>query len=125
MSEKNGSVVRSYFDVVWNQGQIDRFEEFYSKDIVPHGAPGVTDIEGLKQGVRMFRNAVPDLHIAVDDEITAGDKVVIRWTLSGTQRGDLPGAPATGKPVTAPGITIFRLAGGKIAEFWLQAGTLG
>jgi steroid delta-isomerase-like uncharacterized protein len=125
MSEKNGSVVRRYFDVIWNQGQTDRFEEFYSKDIVPHGTAGVTDIAGLKQSVMMFRNAVPDLQVAIEDEITSGDKVVMRWTLTGTHQGDLPGAPATGKPLNVPGMTIFRLADDKIAEFWLQSGPMG
>jgi steroid delta-isomerase-like uncharacterized protein len=43
---------------------------------------------------------------------------VIRWTASGTHKGDLLGVPATGRPIKITGIDIFRVQDGKLAELW-------
>ena len=43
----------------------------------------------------------------------------------GTHRGELMGVPPTGKAVSVPAILIYRIANGKIAEFWMNADTLG
>ena len=125
MSEKNLAVVREYFEQVWKNGRLDRYGEYMAKDVVPHGAPGVTDLESLTHAVGGIKNAFPDLQVRVDDEMAVDDKVVVRTTNSGTHQGDMPGMPATGKQATWSGIVIFRLAGGKIVEFWMQGDTLG
>ena len=125
MSEENGSIVRRYFEEIWNQRRMDKFDEFYTKDFVPHGAVGATNAAAVKQAVIMTHKAFPDLHVEMHDEIVAGDKVVARYTVTGTQRGDWLNIPATGKQVSMAGITIFRLTGGKIAEFWLQTDVMG
>jgi steroid delta-isomerase-like uncharacterized protein len=125
MSEENKAVVRGYLEQIWNKGRFDRFEEFMGKDLVPHGAAGVTDVENAKQSAAGFRSAFPDVQVSLEDEIAEGDKVVARFTISGTHQGDLPGLPATGKKAVWSGITIFRVVGGKIVEFWLQGDNLG
>lgn len=51
--------------------------------------------------------------------------VVIRWTGRGTNYGDLPNIPATGRHSTVTGITIDRFEDGKIAESWTNWDTLG
>lgn len=40
------------------------------------------------------------------------------WTAHGTHHGDLMGVPLTHKQVTITGITLERLADGKIVEEW-------
>jgi steroid delta-isomerase-like uncharacterized protein len=69
--------------------------------------------------------AFPDRKITHHDTIAHGDKVLIRWSMSGTQEGELMGIPATGKSVTITGFDYFRLADGKIAEMWQEADQLG
>jgi predicted SnoaL-like aldol condensation-catalyzing enzyme len=54
------------------------------------------------------------------DLVAEGDKVAARRSYKGTHRGELLGIPPTGKPVQIGGISIFRLAGGKITEHWEQ-----
>jgi steroid delta-isomerase-like uncharacterized protein len=66
----------------------------------------------------MFRRAFPDYRDTVHDIVAEGDKVVVRWTLNGTHEGDFLGTQATGKRVTTSGISIFRLADGKITDDW-------
>ena len=50
------------------------------------------------------------------DFIAEGDKVVARWKGVATQKGAFGGIPATGKSATWTGISIFRIAEGKVAE---------
>jgi predicted ester cyclase len=57
--------------------------------------------------------------------IAEGDKVVWRWRITGTHRGELNGIPPTGKPISITGIVISRFAGGKWAEDYVNWDTLG
>ena len=81
--------------------------------------------EGVKQFYDEFRAAYPDASLTIEAQLAEGDYVTTRWTGRGTQQGELMGIPATGKQVTVSGITISRLAGGKIAEEWTAWDTLG
>lgn len=83
---------------------------------VRHGHPPQNE-SGVRQVAVLFRTAVPDLRLGLEDLIAEGDKVVARWTLRGTHRGTFMGVPATGKAAATAGIIIYRLAGGKIAEY--------
>ena len=66
----------------------------------------------------MYRNAFPDIHFTIDEQIAGGDKVATRWTAQGTHKGELVGIPATGKSSTVTGIAVDRIVNGKIAESW-------
>jgi steroid delta-isomerase-like uncharacterized protein len=79
----------------------------------------------LRQYIAASLKAFPDFKLTFEDEIAAGDKVAARWTVTGTQKGELSGIPATGKQVTESGMTFYRLANAKIAEFWFLADNLG
>ncbi len=75
----------------------------------------------------MLVAAFPDLHTDTEELIAEGDKVVQRFTVSGTDKGGFMGAPPTGKHYKVTGISIFRIANGKIVEHWGvfdQAGVL-
>ena len=73
----------------------------------------------------MFKAAFPDMHLHIEDEIAEGDKITIRFTGHGTHRGELMGIPATGKEVNFAGISIARIAGGKIMERWEEFDMMG
>ena len=60
--------------------------------------------------------AFPDCRATIDDIVAEGDRGVLRWTVSGTHQGTLRNIPASGKPVSVPGISVFRFAGGKAVE---------
>jgi len=66
-----------------------------------------------------------DVHAAVEDMITEGDKVVLRWTWGGTHTGEFWGVPPTGMQVTVTGISILRIEGGKIVEEWGEMDNMG
>jgi steroid delta-isomerase-like uncharacterized protein len=77
-----------------------------------------TGAQALKQVWAMLLRGLPDLHVAVEDVIAEGDKVVSRNTVTGTHQGEYRGLPPTGKPITYNEIFIFRFANGRIAEIW-------
>lgn len=79
---------------------------------------GVTGAQALKHVWETLLRAFPDLHVAVEDLIAAGDRVVCRNTVTGTHRGEYLGRPPTGKAVRYGEIFVFRFAAGRVAETW-------
>ena len=75
--------------------------------------------------VETYRGAFPDLHMTIEDVIEQRDRVVIRWTGRGTHTGELNGLAPTDRTVEVTGITIQRIAGGRVAEAWSNWDTLG
>ncbi len=61
----------------------------------------------------------------MNDLFAEGDKVACRYTITGTHKGEYQGIPPTGNKMTIQVINIFRIADGKIAEWWSQFNTLG
>ncbi|MFB6784948.1 ester cyclase [Streptomyces sp. NPDC056352] len=95
-------------------------DEVVAPDVLFH-APvptGATGTQALKQVWAVLLRAFPDLHVAIEDVIAKGDKVVFRNTVTGTHLGEYRDLPPTGKSVRYNEIFIFRFAGGRIAEIW-------
>jgi len=125
--EENKRLYRRWFEEVVNTGNLAVADELLAADYVLHfpGIPTPLDREQHKGLVAMFRAGFPDWHEAVEEMIGEGDKVVARLTGRGTHRGEFQGIPPTGKRVTASGIGIGRIAGGKIVETWAAYDALG
>jgi len=120
-ASENGAVVRRFIDEVFNGGNFAAADDILAPDYVHHDpatAEAGSGRDGLEKMVTFYRQAFPDFSVHLDDQITAEDKVVERWTGRGTHRGELMGIPATGRTITASGISIHRIARGKIAETW-------
>jgi steroid delta-isomerase-like uncharacterized protein len=77
-----------------------------------------TGPEGVKGVVAMFRSAMPDLRVVVEDMIAEDDKVAVRYTLEGTHEGELFGVPPTGQRLSIKSIAVERVSDGKIREHW-------
>jgi steroid delta-isomerase-like uncharacterized protein len=95
-------------------------DEAAGSDVLFHAPVPVdaTGAQALKQVWAMLLRGLPDLHVAVDDVIAEGDKVVFRATVTGTHQGEYMGLPPTGKSITYDEIFIFRFANGRLAEIW-------
>ena len=128
-TEENKAVIRRAYEAL-NKGQeaiMAALEELYAPDYVYHG-PGVLgemDLAAWKQMAPAWYTAFPDSHFTVEDLIAEGDKVVLRYTTRATHQGEFMGVPATGKVVTLTGISISRLASGKVVEDWDSFDALG
>ncbi len=72
----------------------------------------------VKEVFARLRRAFPDLHVAVEDLIAEGDKVVSRNVVTGTHLGEYMGHPPTGRSVSYDEIFIVRFADGRVVETW-------
>jgi steroid delta-isomerase-like uncharacterized protein len=122
----NKDIVHRYIEEVWNQKNLDVLDELMSTDVINHSpARYELGLEAHKQVMSTYLTGFPDIHTTADDIIAEGDKVVNRWTATGTHQGELMGVPATGKKVVWTGITVVRFADGKIVEMWWSYDVLG
>jgi steroid delta-isomerase-like uncharacterized protein len=102
--------------------------EILSPELVFHGTAGDGELRGIdevKRFVAAFRRAFPDARSTVEDQVAEGDKVVTRWRARGTHRGQLGPLAATDREFEMDGITIERIAEGKIVEVWVARDELG
>jgi steroid delta-isomerase-like uncharacterized protein len=114
----NVAVVARFLEEVINQGRLEQADELVAVDFVElDPLPGQRQgREGLKEIIGMMRAAFPDIHWVVDETVASGDKVVTRFTWTGTHRGTFLGVPATGRSVNVKGVVIDRLVGGKMKD---------
>ena len=127
-AEENKAVSRRVAEEVFNGGNVDLADELYAPDYVLHDPSLPEDLhgpEGIRQYAAMTLGAFLDIRVAVEDQVAERDKVVSRWTATGTHTGDLMGIPPTGRRVDISGVTINRFSGGKIVEDWYQSDDLG
>jgi steroid delta-isomerase-like uncharacterized protein len=123
---QNKEIIQRYFDGWANHGDTAVADELIATNVVLRNPPAVLhNLEEYKKGMAIFHTAFPDLHYTVEDLVGEGDKIVVRWTLHGTHRGDYPGRPPTGKTMTITGVSIFRLATGKIQDIQVNMDRLG
>jgi len=124
--QQNKDIIRRYFDEWGNHGDTKAADELIATGVTLRSPPAVLhSLEEYKKGMAAFHTAFPDLHFTVEDVIAEGDKVVVHWSLRATQLGDYQGRPATGKTVSVSGMSLFRLADGKIQEITVSMDRLG
>lgn len=94
-------------------------DELFHPDAVFHGGPPAASVAEAVKGIwAMLLRAFPDIHVAVEDTIAEGDKIVFRNNVTGTHRGEFRGLPPTGKSISYGEVFIVRFADGKVAEVW-------
>jgi predicted ester cyclase len=120
-AEANTKIVRAYLRDVFNKHNPEKIRGYVTPSVKWHGGSlgtvqGVDGLTGLLGGVI---GALPDLE-AVEQSVTAqGDLVAVRLVVTGTQRGELLGIPATGKTLQWDAVDIYRInQDGKISEEW-------
>lgn len=116
--DEHKAIVREHREVLFNQRRVDRTDETVAADYLDHGAlPGqAPGLAGAKQKWAAYIAALPDMRATIQELVAEGDKVAVAWTIEGTHQGELLGIPATGKYFRLAGMSIYRLAGGKITE---------
>jgi steroid delta-isomerase-like uncharacterized protein len=125
-AETNQRIMERFTSEFLTTGDAALAEEFLSPDIVLHFA-------GQQQRGRDTYLAVvaangdtfEDLVWTVEEMVADGDAVAVRYTMTGTHRGDFAGIPPTGKAVVAQSMAFYRLADGQIVEERAQLDMLG
>ncbi|HTT31018.1 MAG TPA: ester cyclase [Solirubrobacteraceae bacterium] len=126
MPSENEALVSRFFEEFCNQRRGEVADELIAEDYVSHGpqAPPAEGPDGVRERVGLYQESV-DGHWNVEEIVSAGDRVVARWTGTGTHRGELMGIEPTGLPISVEAISVFRIANGKIAEEWTVWDALG
>jgi predicted ester cyclase len=131
-AEQNKALIRRLYEVQEDVGRgkadIDALDEMMAPDFVSHSKllPGhKPDREGHKQAVAQLLVTFSNTRFLLEDQVAEGDKVVSRFTVRAIHDGkELMGIAPTGREVSFKSIEIYRISGGKIAEYW-SLGTAG
>ena len=124
--EQNEAVVHQVLALI-DERNLDEAFELYALDYIYHG-PGGQELRG-RDSIRglweVFLVGLPDLHSTIEDMVSAGDKVVLRWRIEGTHTGEFLGVAPTNRKISLDVTEIFRIADGQLAEAWDQYDRLG
>ena len=120
--EENKAIARRYVEEGCNHPHI--LDEIAANDLVWHG-PNIDGLEAFKKFMLSWLTGFPDMRATADDVIAEKDKVTVRWTYTATHTGEFLGIPPTNKQATWTGVTILRIADGKVAEGWQWADVMG
>jgi steroid delta-isomerase-like uncharacterized protein len=120
MSDNKATMLRVY-EEVFNGGNLELIDELIADDFVDHeelppGMPGGK--EAPRAMTSMMRGAFPDFHVAVEEMLEDGNKVITRARFSGTHQGEFMGIPPTGNRFDIPVIDIVEFRGGKAIAHW-------
>lgn len=128
-AESNIATARRIVDEAWNQRRLEVLDEVLATDFVNHDPADPEDVRGvdaIKERLRGYHTAMPDLVVTIEEAFASGDLVATRWNARGTNEGELAGMPATHKTMTITGLSIDRFdADGKLCETWDQWDNLG
>ena len=123
MSEQNKAIVRRLFEELWNKGNLSLADQLFTPNYTHHDSSSPDfghGPESERKRATLYRTAFPDLQLTIEDIIAEGETVMARWSCRGTHKGDLSGIAPTGKQFTISGVSIARLANGKLAEGWVN-----
>jgi steroid delta-isomerase-like uncharacterized protein len=127
MSKQTNTETQKKMGEAINKGKLDAFHQIFAPDVVDHDpAPDQAEgPEGFIQFFTEFREAFPDLSIAVDHTVADEDNIALAYTARGTHKGNFMGIPATGRKIKIRGMQIARFENGKIVERWGSSDELG
>lgn len=108
---------------IWNTGDLDAIPTVYAASFVAHmpkgwGTSEFSGHDGVQTLILRIRNAFPDWREEVQDTISTNNRVVTRYTSTGTNTGPLDGRPATGRAVRVDEISIYRIEANLVQEQW-------
>ena len=116
-------VSKQYFDA-WNSGDSSLVDDVFASEFVIHDSASPMALTmgpaGVKERIRAYRAAMPNLHISIEDVISENDRVVTRWILRGRHSGRFEDVDGGGASVEVSGTTIHRISNLRIVEQWVN-----
>ena len=115
------AVARQFVEEVYNERRPDRIETWVHADFVDRSVGAPADARGpgfVRKQYDGTYAAFPDLKFTIEDTISEGDRVAVRWTSHGAFTGVFAGIAGKGQPTTVSGISIFRVHQNQIVESW-------
>ena len=126
MSEQNEAIVRRLIEEGWNRGNLAVVDDCFAPGYTQEGPLEIVrEPAGEKAMITKYRNAFPDCKLQIDEMFSAGDRVVVQFTYSGTHRGEFEGLAPTGRSVQGKGIDFLHMRDGRIVASFVQWDALG
>ena len=118
--QANERVVETFLHEVIDEHEGSATAGLVTSNVSWHGGTlgvvsGRANVTGLFTSIV---TALPDLRSTIYDVVAQGDQVVVRQTLTGTQKGAIIGIPASGRTVTWNAVDLFVLHDGQISQMW-------
>jgi len=120
------STVRQFMEVVRSGRDPDAASKYFAPVVQAHQvtSEGETTVARTPavyaEHVRDFKEAFGDYRFDIEELIAQGDRVYVRWRPQARPRGSLAGKSPTGAPLTEIGSAVYRVADGRIVEYWIQ-----
>ena len=126
MGASEEAVVRRFYEEMANARKNQLAPELFTEDHVLHDPqiPAQPGPQGVADTVAVYQEGLEG-HWEIEEIFSAGDRVVVRWTGTGTHVSELNGIPPTGKAISVDAISVHKVTGNKIAETWEVWDTLG
>jgi predicted ester cyclase len=126
-TEQNKAIVLRNFEELLNQENKAVIDEIYANDVIIHDPfmGTASGIHAFRQILGMFDAAFPGHRVKVHHILAEGDLVSVVHTHTAKHTGQFMHLAPTGREVAVNGIEVFRLADGKIAEFWRHDDDMG
>lgn len=131
METPNKEFLARFIQEVWSDGMVDAADHYLAPVYTIHHDPGDPwdgqrlDLAGFKNRVRKSRAPFPDQRFTIHELTAESGRVVASWFWTGTHMGDMAGFPASGKPISMSGITVYYFDAGRIAGHWQISDRLG
>lgn len=106
--EENKKIMNYFIEEVINNKNLNVTNDIVAENFIeeipfPGQGPGR---EGLRFALQAMFTGFPDMRWTVHEQIAEGEKVVTRFSWTGTHQGDFMGIPATNKTVEVWGVVI-------------------
>ena len=126
-AEINRAVARRFYEEVVSQGRLEVLDEIVAEDGTDSAVPaaGGGGRAGFVQHITWLRSAVEGVTATVTDTVAEDDRVVVYWTIEGVQRGEVFGAPPSGRRFVGQSISTIRFRDGRIVEYEVLPDRLG
>ena len=128
MPPDNKSIIRRLYQEVWTKRRLEVVDELISPSHAlndPIASSSQVGPELYKRRVVDLTTSFPDLRFTIEDTIAEKEKFVVSWIISGTQKGEFMGIPATGKKISVEGVTIHHITNGMILDSSARGDALG
>jgi len=122
LTEEEANAIIEKILKVYNEGDLALVDEIIAAEYKLHHSAYPEDIVGIeafKKYITDIRIAFPDMNLKFDETVVKGFKIIIRWSLTGTNTGNFGELPATGKQVSYSGLSLSHIADGKFTQSWI------
>jgi steroid delta-isomerase-like uncharacterized protein len=131
MSQTNKTILTAFIERVWSQGDAAAIETYIASQYTIHNDPGdpwegqTLNRDGFRNRLIQSRAPFPDQVFHIVDMVSEVERVAINWNWNATHLGDLRGFPATGKPITMTGFTLYSFQDNLLTGHWQVCDRLG